>query len=236
MISLNGSPRTASSRVQAARASRSGRAAASVGRISYRCLATLLQSNPHFNFASDLLQTVVPGMVHGDQAVRRHCCDAIESMLGHALGTKEAGQTAVEAVQLVADLVRKRKCVAPSEVVECVLSVEFPEITSGEDFEAAQRSRKSKKKGKKKRKSDDVDRAFEEAAAVTDVATRRHQQSMVLEALFEIFFRVIKTATSSGLIRGAKDGPSLPASRFQKKFPLLAPTMVGLGKFAHLIR
>lgn len=174
-------------------------------------------------------------MASGDVVIRRYCCDAIENLVKTGLGTKESGQTSVEAVQLIADLVRRRKCAAPPEVVSCLLSLEFPEITSGEDFKAARDTKKKKKKGKKG-KRDEVDRAFEEAAAVTDLATRRHQQSSVLEALFEIFFRVIKTISMSGLIKGVTDGPPMPMGRFQKKFPLFSPTMIGLAKFSHLIR
>lgn len=138
----------------------------------------------------------------------------------------------------VADLVKRRKCVAPVEVVSCLLGLTFPEIASGEDFEAAKRSKKAKKKKKKGggKARDEVSRAFLEAQAVSDRDTRREQQSSALEALFEVFFRVLKTATASGLVGGAAEGaPPMPASRFLKRFPLLAPTLEGLSRFAHLI-
>jgi len=221
-------------------AARSGHASAAHGRVAARCLAGLLVAAPHFNYSSDLLQAVVPNMVNKDEQIREHCCGAVALLLRSALGSAEAGQAAVEAVQLVADLIKRRKCIAPREVVDALLELSFPEILSGEDFVAARLARK------KKKKKDEVDKGFKEAQAVVDRDTRRHQQSTTLEALFEIFFRVLKTAIASGLMSelpeeeegegiDASYTPPLPASRFAKRFPLLAPTMEGLSKFSHLI-
>jgi nucleolar complex protein 3 len=230
-------------------AARSGHATPAHGRVAARCLAGLLVAAPHFNYSSDLLQAVVPNMVNTDEQIREHCCGAVALLLRSALNSAEAGQAAVEAVQLVADLIKRRKCIAPREVVDALLELSFPEILSGEDFFAARLARKKKKK--KDKKKDEVDKGFKEAQAVVDRDTRRHQQSTILEALFEIFFRVLKTATASGLVSnisvedGEEEGreggadasytPPLPASRFAKRFPLLAPTMEGLSKFSHLI-
>lgn len=225
-------------------AARGGHATAAHGRVAARCLAGLLVAAPHFNYSSDLLQAVVPNMVNKDEQIREHCCGAVALLLRSALSSAEAGQAAVEAVQLVADLIKRRKCIAPREVVDALLELSFPEILSGEDFIAARLARKKKKK--KDKKKDEVDKGFKEAQAVVDRDTRRHQQSTILEALFEIFFRVLKTATASGLMSklpeeeeeegiDASYTPPLPASRFAKRFPLLAPTMEGLSKFSHLI-
>ncbi len=227
-------------------AAKSGQATPAHGRVAARCLAGLLVAAPHFNYSSDLLQAVVPNMVNKDEQIREHCCGAVALLLRSALSSAEAGQAAVEAVQLVADLIKRRKCIAPREVVDALLELSFPEILSGDDFIAARLARKKKKK--KDKKKDEVDKGFKEAQAVVDRDTRRHQQSTTLEALFEVFFRVLKTATASGLVsntsaeedeEGADEGasytPPLPASRFAKRFPLLAPTMEGLSKFSHLI-
>ncbi len=227
-------------------AARNGQATAAHGRVAARCLAGLLVAAPHFNYSSDLLQAVVPNMVNKDEQIREHCCGAVALLLRSALNSAEAGQAAVEAVQLVADLIKRRKCIAPREVVDALLELSFPEILSGEDFVAARLARKKKKK--KDKKKDEVDKGFKEAQAVVDRDTRRHQQSTILEALFEVFFRVLKTATASGLmsntpLEGEEEDeggdasyiPPLPASRFAKRFPLLAPTMEGLSKFSHLI-
>lgn len=55
---------------QAAQQARSGQAAAAHGRIATKCMATLLTSLPHFNYASDLLAALVPAMAHKDPQIR----------------------------------------------------------------------------------------------------------------------------------------------------------------------
>jgi nucleolar complex protein 3 len=76
----------------------------------------------------------------------------------------------------------------------------------------------------------------------------------VLQALFEVFFRVLKhcsTATSNqaavaaeGLAAAAVDDDSSSkgvlqqpwaASKVHRKFPLLQPVLEGLGRYSHLI-
>lgn len=44
---------------------------------------------------------------------------------------------AVEAVQLVADLVRVRKCVAPPSALSCLLGLRFSQLASAADVEGA---------------------------------------------------------------------------------------------------
>ena len=46
----------------------------------------------------------------------------------------------------------------------------------------------------------------------TDRAQRRAVQSETLEALFEIFFRVLKQATASGLLASGRSGESVPCA------------------------
>lgn len=62
---------------------------------------------------------------------------------------------------------------------------------------------------KKERKKDDVDHAFEEARAYAEQDTRQYHQSASLEALFEVYFRVLKHATGSGLI-ARREGEGWP--------------------------
>ena len=69
-------------------------------------------------------------------------------------------------------------------------------------------SRKAAHKEGKARKAagDDVSRAFKEAQAGADAEERRRVQSATLEALFEALFRVLKHASSSGLLGLGRPG------------------------------
>lgn len=83
--------------------------------------------------------------------------------------------------------------------------------------------------------------ALKEAEASADRDEARVQQSEMLEALFELLFRVLKQCTASGALRGTDgDGAGLivqdmPAAKFGKKFPLLYVALEGLARYTHLI-
>ena len=65
-----------------------------------------------------------------------------------------------------------------------------------------------------------LDRDMEEGSGRLDNAKKRKLQSKMLEATFEMYFRVLKNAAGPEPARGT---------------PLLTPALVGLGKFTHLI-
>ncbi len=73
--------------------------------VAIKCMCQLLVTHPHFNYTSDLLQAVVPRMAARDDAMRGECCSAVQQLLRRDV----EGGVALEAVQLVADLVKNRK-------------------------------------------------------------------------------------------------------------------------------
>ena len=75
----------------------------SQARVAARCMCGLLSALHHFNYSSDLLQAVVPLMVHQDEQLRKTSCEAIQEVLVH----DAEGKVAVAAVQLVS-LLRPR--------------------------------------------------------------------------------------------------------------------------------
>ena len=75
------------------------------------------------------------------------------------------------------------------------------------------RSRKTREKEKRLRRGEDeVSAAFRESQATTDAAQARRVQSETLEALFEIFFRVLKQCTASGYAAAGHAGGPRPLS------------------------
>jgi nucleolar complex protein 3 len=212
-------------------------------------MCNLLTSLAHFNYTSDLLQVIVPNSAAKDEKVQKMCCEALIKLLSsstadhHTDSNSNNSSVITEAVQLLADMLKRRKCICSPEVMTPLLSLQFTDITSAEDFEATRERSSSKKKKKKKKKKngikDEVDRDFQEAQAVVDLDSRKKAQSATIEAMFEAFFRVLKATTSSGLITSKdKDtslGGGLTKERFDKRFPLLYPTLQGLEKYAYLI-
>lgn len=71
------------------------------------------------------LQALVPLLAHRDDQIRDECCATIK----HLLLSDVSGKTSLEALQLVADLVRKRKCVVSPAVVSSLLVFRFEQVT-----------------------------------------------------------------------------------------------------------
>ena len=63
----------------------------------------------------------MPRMVHRDEVIADEACGAVRAVL--AADAAGDGALSRDAVQLVADLVKRRKCVAPPQTVEVLLSL-----------------------------------------------------------------------------------------------------------------
>lgn len=95
----------------------------------------------------------------------------------------------------------------------------------------------------RRRREDAIAAALQEAAIAADKDQVRLHQIQILEALFEMFFRVLKRCTASGLVRPASEEGSnkgetvfeLSPETIEKKWPLLSATLKGLAKYTHLI-
>lgn len=140
------------------------------------------------------------------------------------------GEVATEAVQLIADLLRRLKCIVPPSTLDCLLDLRFPDMLAS----ALSAAETGPKKKKQKKAKDDVDRSFLEGQAAAGLAARCNDQTATLEALFEMLFRVLKTCAASGMIQQTEATP-LSRAQFLKKFPLLFPALRLLSKYAHLI-
>lgn len=93
---------------------------------------------------------------------------------------------------------------------------------------------------RRKQRDDAIAAALQEAAARADADETRLQQSLMLEALFELLFRVVKAATTSGRLRAASGATNtltraLSHAAVCELFPLLDTALEGLGRYTHLI-
>lgn len=85
-------------------------------------MCLLLDAHPSFNYASNLLQLIVTNTVHPDLSIATMCCDAVQQLLGSDV----LGQLSLEAVQLVADVIRRRNCVAcRPRVLTCLYALQI---------------------------------------------------------------------------------------------------------------
>ena len=219
-----------------------------------RCLCVLLESLPHFNYRTDVLSALVPHLSHVDSAA----ADAVAGSIANAIKADMQGDTTLEALHMVAQLVKQNRCCCHPAALSPFLEIRFdegilaleaqkaPEVLSrkqnrkkrADEREMIRKARaeKEKKKAEKERMKsfghrDDSDseeedleaqleRDMGEASGRMDNAQKKKMQSRMLEATFEMYFRVLKNAAGANPARG---------------LPLMTPALVGLGKFTHLI-
>jgi hypothetical protein len=90
-----------------------------------KCLCGMLDAAPHFNYMSDVLQILVPKLNSDDGHTRALACASMQRLLRGG----SHGDIMVEAVQLVADMVRACKCVCHTDAVRCLLVLELKDIS-----------------------------------------------------------------------------------------------------------
>ncbi|CAL2253258.1 unnamed protein product [Prunus armeniaca] len=221
--------------------------------VAFRCICTLLDAAPHFNYRESLLGVVIRNIGSPDDVVRKLCCSSIKSLFTNE--GKHGGEATVEAVRLIADHVKAHNCQLHPDSVEVFLSLSFDEDlgrAARNDEKHKPQSKKSKKKkhyeearqlkenDKKRSRQELLMKTREEVAAdykavalTPDVMERRGMQTEALSAVFETYFRILKHTMQSSASRSeANASLSTGAS---EPHPLLAPCLKGLGKFSHLI-
>ncbi|GFQ07978.1 nucleolar complex protein 3 homolog, partial [Phtheirospermum japonicum] len=217
-------------------------------RVAVRCLCTLLAAVPHFNFRDNLLAAVVNNISSEDDVVRKLCCTTVKSLFTNE--GKHGGEVTVEAVRMIADLVKAHSCQLHPDSVEVFLSLSFDDDIgkpekSEMDNKAKNKKSSKKRKGteeqnqlpendrKKTRKEmvsktrDEVTADFKAASHAQDPQERRKMQTQTLSAVFQTFFRILKFAVRPMLLRSEASSSG--------SHPLLAPCLDGIGQFAQLI-
>ncbi|KAL6196780.1 hypothetical protein ACLB2K_032394 [Fragaria x ananassa] len=221
--------------------------------VAFRCICTLLDAVPYFNFREDLLGIVIKNISSSDEVVRKLCCSTVKSLFTNE--GKHGGEATVEAVRLIANYVKARNCQLHPDSIEVFLSLSFYEdlgkAAKEDDKNKAKNKRGKKRKDhedprqkkendKKRSRQEQLIKTREEVAAdykavayTPDVMERRRMQTETLSAVFETYFRILKHTMQSSAVRSETNlGVSTGAS---DPYPLLAPCLQGLGKFSHLI-
>ncbi|KAL2897207.1 Nucleolar complex protein 3-like protein [Bienertia sinuspersici] len=175
-------------------------------RVVIRCLCTLLDAHPHFNFRENLIPAVVNGLASMDDVVRKLCSATIRSLFKNE--GKHGGEATVEAVQRIANLVKIHDCQLHSDSIEVFLDLSFDEDLAKLKFEQ-------------------VNADFKAASLALDETERRRIQAQTLTAVFNTYFRVLKHTIQ--LDATWSSGGSFGAH------PLLSSSLKGIGIFSHLI-
>ncbi|CAL0303697.1 unnamed protein product [Lupinus luteus] len=221
--------------------------------VAVRCICSLLDANPHFNFRESLLDATVRNLNSSNEAIRKLCCSTTKSLFTNE--GKHGGEATVEAVRLIADHVKAYDCQMHPDSVEVFFSLSFYEDLGKP--EKADEDQKNKYKKNKKRKNseasnqlpendrkksrkelisktrEEVEADYKAASFTPDVMEQRQMQTETLSAVFETYFRILKHTMQTIVARPEANSGEL--STAVEPHPLLAPCLKGLGKFAHLI-
>ncbi|KAJ8750448.1 hypothetical protein K2173_015587 [Erythroxylum novogranatense] len=221
--------------------------------VAVRCICTLLESVPHFNFRESLLSAVVQSVGSPDDVIRKLCCTTIKSLFIDE--GKHGGEAILEAVRLIADNVKALHCQLHPDSVEVFMSLAFDEDL-GKAEEGYHNNKVRNRKHRKRKHAEEssqlqdndrkrsrqemmtkireeVSADYKAACFTLDVAERRRIQAETLSAVFETYFRILKLSMQSTSASSETDGNSV-AGVFGAH-PLLTPCLNGLGKFSHLI-
>lgn len=221
--------------------------------VAIRCICTLLDAVPHFNFRESLLGIVVRNIGSPDDVVRRLCSSTIKSIFTNE--GKHGGEATVEAVRLIADHVKAHNCQLHPDSLEVFLHLTFAEDlgrsekpddknkvknkrnkkrkNAEEPSKLSENDRKRSKRELMSKMREEVEADYKSVAFSPDLMEQRRMQSGTLSAVFETYFRVLKH-TVQPVAPSTEANSSLSADAFHSH-PLLAPCLRGLGKFSHLI-
>ncbi|XP_048132360.1 nucleolar complex-associated protein 3-like isoform X2 [Rhodamnia argentea] len=217
-----------------------------------RCICTLLDVVPHFNYRESLVEVVVRNISSSDEVIRKLCCDTIKSLFTNE--GKHGGEVTGAAVRLIANYVKAHNCQMHPDSIQVLMSLSFDEDlgrSEAPDKDKKVRNKKYKKGNRSEESShlqptdrkksrqemmskmrDEVAADYKAASFAPDIMERRRMQSETLSAVFEIYFRVLKHTMQSIVPRPSGDTGT---THVTEAHPLLGPCLDGLAKFSHLM-
>jgi nucleolar complex protein 3 len=195
--------------------------------VAINCACTLLTSVPHFNFRTELLNTLVHQLSSRESSPNfTKCVEALENFFA----ADDDGAPSLEAVNLLAKMMKAKDYKIQESVLNTFLRLrlltelsvksstsktEKPE--EGSSYRGKKLKRKwehrSKKEKKIARERKAVEKDFKEADAIVSHEDREKMQSETLKMVFVTYFRILKIRSPH----------------------LTGAVLEGLAKYAHLI-
>ncbi|KAH9308919.1 hypothetical protein KI387_036830, partial [Taxus chinensis] len=223
-------------------------------RVALRCICCLLEAIPHFNYRDSLLAAVIPHMSSIDDLSRKLSASAIRSLFLNE--GKHGGEATVEAVELLADFVKRHNCRLHPDTIQVLSSLSFDEGLGR--LEESQLNAKIRHRGKEKNNElrssgpaksenkvkkcqlasklrEEVEADFRAASSAPDAVERKRMQTQTIAAVFRTYFRILKCSVERQSDRSRNPPSGGPLDFGFGQHPLLEPCLDGLGKFSHLI-
>jgi nucleolar complex protein 3 len=181
---------------------------------AYLSMCRLLTAAAYFNFASNIIQTVVEGTCSRTANVANGCVAALEELY-EIDGT---GEATLKAVSCVTNLIKQKRHLVNPQLIGSFIHLR---LTSVDIHKETVKEKESARITKKKTKEEVIiEKELVTSQAVQSKEDRKKTQTALLQRLVAAYLRVIEAAQGANGVRQAR---------------LLAPTMEGLNKFALLM-
>jgi len=180
-----------------------------------KCLIQLLCDLPHFNFRSNIIQTIVPLMNSRIDSISEMACRGIETLFKK----DRKGEATLEIVRTISQMIKANSYKSRPQVLRTFLVLNLSEeLEEGIDIINPKKQKEKKYISKKERKKSKEEKKLEQdlkkAEAEENRDERKRIQREILTAVFLTYFRILKKAKHSNL---------------------LPYVLEGLARFAHLI-
>ncbi|CAG5056840.1 unnamed protein product [Parnassius apollo] len=185
----------------------------SLALVALRCMCMLLSSRPHFNFAPNIAQSVIPFLDCREAEARATvaaCCSEV-------FAEDNRGDITLKIVRLINQLVKKRGERLHPSALDCLLTLKIRDVDLDAEADLKHKKRQeekhkkrivnlSKKEKKRVKKLKEVERELLETEARESEEARKKQLTEVTKTVFHIYFRILKIAPRSQLLEAVLNG------------------------------
>ena len=175
---------------------------------SLQCMANLMTSMPHFNFAKNIVHSLIPFTGHKDEQVREHICSSFRKLFKE----DRKGEVSLHAVRQINHLIKnKRHHQIPPSCLEILLALRIKDVNLDKEkeevisrYKTLTRKQKllvlSKNERRRRKKIERLEKEIVAAKAETNKESKVKFQTETVKLVFAIYFRILKMAPKSALM------------------------------------
>ncbi|KHJ80224.1 nucleolar complex protein 3-like family protein, partial [Oesophagostomum dentatum] len=191
-----------------------------IGMLCLKAMSRLVTSAPHFNYATNILSTLIRLSLCKDQAVVSEVCTTLHQVFREDLHLR----ISLFGARSIASLTTKRKGRVSPQLIATFLSLNIKEVKnedkkSGKGRIFAKRAMIKKERANKtarkyKKQLDKLEADLKELDAAETLSTKLKTATETMKHVFQCYFSILKRVPNVAL---------------------LEPVLEGLSKFAHLL-
>jgi hypothetical protein len=170
-----------------------------LGLSALRCQCELLRSLSHFNFRSQLVESIAARATQPNSDVSTLCCTTLSNLLS----SDHHGDLSYEIVQSISKALAACKYAPTSE--GCLRCLNHAKMTVHAD-DSKDVHRKAKMQRKKRKNGDEVELGLLESSATADLSNKKRFQADCLHEVCLVYFRVVKMKVGYALLPAALEG------------------------------